>query len=471
MYKKSLSVFTIAMINLAAIGTVKNWPTIAESGFAAIFYFLVAALVFFIPTALVSAELATGWPKTGGVFVWVREAFGHKLGFLSIWLLWIEGVIWFPTALTFIAATVAYAFDPSWGTNKTYLILCSLATFWILTLVNLKGMKTSGWISSFGVVVGSFIPAAVIIFLGWSWIFSGKPLQISLSWDSFIPNIASPEQWVIFAGVLLSLCGMEMSAIHARDVQNPQRDYPRATLTTVLLVLGLSILGVLSVAFIVPQSEISLTAGTMQAFVSFVDSYKLSFLVPLMALLIFVGAIASLSTWIVGPSRGLLAAARGGDLPLKYRHLNKHGMPDNLLLLQAWIVTGLCLLFVLMPSVNSAYWILTVMVVQVYLVMYLLMFAAAIKLRYKRPHVLRSYRIPGGKVGIWLVAGLGIISSLFTLIIGFFPPAQIPTGDTTFYVTFLVVGIILICLAPTLILKFKKPSWDGKLPHEMGEEE
>ena len=171
-------------------------------------------------------------------------------------------------------------------------------------------MKISGWISSFGVIVGSFIPAAVIIFLGCVWYASGKPLQFDLSWDSFIPTMSSPEQWVIFTGVLFSLAGMEMSAIHARDVQNPQRNYPRATFYTILLVIIPSILGVLAVGSVVPQKEISLTAGTMQAFVSFVGSYNLYALVPIMAILVFVGAVASLSTWIVGPSRGLLAAAQ-----------------------------------------------------------------------------------------------------------------------------------------------------------------
>lgn len=469
MYKKSLSVFTLAMINLAAIGSVKNWPTIAESGFAAIFYFLIAALVFFIPIALVSAELATGWPKIGGIFVWVKEAFGHRLGFLSVWLLWVENVIWYPTILTFIAATIAYLFDPTWGSHKTYLILSSLAAFWTLTLINMKGMKISGWISTFGVIVGSFIPAAVIIGLGCAWYFSGKPLQMELSWNAFIPDISSPDQWVIFTGVLLSLAGMEMSAIHAKDVKNPQKDYPRATLATVILVVGLSILGVLSVGFVVPRSEISLTQGSMQAFASLISHYNLQPLIPLMAFLIFIGAVASLSTWIVGPSRGLLAAAQNGDLPPQFRRLNSHGMPRQLLLIQACIVTALSLLFVLMPSINSAYWILTVMVAQVYLIMYILMFAAAIKLRYKKPHVARAYKIPGGKIGIWIVAGTGILSSLFAFFIGFSPPAQIPSGNVTFYVLFLVIGITLFCLAPTLILKLKKPNWNVRLSHETGD--
>jgi len=458
------------MINMAAIGSVKNWPTIAEYGFSSLFYYLLAAVIFFIPTALVSAELATGWPRTGGVFIWVREAFGHRTGFLAIWLLWVENVIWYPTALTFIAATMAYIFDPGLATNKTYLLMTSLAAFWAMTIANLKGMKTSGRISSLGTIFGTFVPAAVIIGLGCLWFLSDSPLQIEFNFKSFVPDLSSIEQLVIFTGVLLSFCGMEMSAIHARDVENPQKNYPRATLMSVLLILGLSILGVLAIACVVPQKEISLTAGSMQAFVSFVSSYNISFLVPVMAFLIVIGALASLSTWIVGPSRGLLAAAQDGDLPPYFRQLNKHGMPQRLLITQALIVTVLGLLILFMPTINSAYWILLVMVTQVYLIMYALMFAAAIKLRYKKPEVYRAYQIPGGNAGMWIVAGSGIISSLLTLFVGFFPPAQFSTGNPVFFVIFLALGITLFCAAPSIILKFQKPSWRVRLEHEKGHE-
>jgi len=466
MNRKSLTVFTLAMINIAAIGSVKNWPTTAVLGFSSLFFFLLATIVFFIPTALVSAELATGWPRIGGVFVWVKEAFGHRLGFLAVWLLWIENVIWYPTMLAFISGALAYIISPELVNNKLYYFCIMVAVFWISTLLNFRGMKTSGLISSIGVIAGTFIPGAIIIGLGLGWYFSSEPLQISMSWSTLVPDMASPEQLVLFTGVMLSLCGMEMSAIHAKDVENPQKDYPKAIWISALIILVMTILGVLSVAFVVPEKEISLAAGALQAITLFLNSYHLEYLTSILAVLIIVGAIASLSTWIIGPSRGLLAAAQTGDLPPFFRKLNEHTMPVALLLTQACIVSFLSLLFVFMPTVNAAYWILTVLVAQVYLVMYLLMFAAAIKLRYKRPNVLRSYRVPGGNLGMWIISSLGILSSLFAFIIGFFPPEQITTGNTFFYVAFLVIALIVICLAPSFILCFQKNSWLKRLPHE-----
>ncbi len=464
--RRTITVFTLAMINVAAIGSVKNWPVTAEYGFSSIFYLLLAALIFFIPVSLVSAELATGWPKSGGVFVWVKEAFGHRTGFLAIWLLWAENAIWYPTILSFIAATVAYIFDPALSSNTTFTLTIILASFWAATLANLLGMKISGWISTFGVVFGTFIPGGLIIILGMIWYFTGRPLEITMSWDALIPNMGSIEQLVLFTGILLSLCGMEMSAIHARDVKHPQKDFPKAILLSGVLIIGMSILGVLAIASVIPQKEISLVAGSMQAFSYFVNAYGLNWITPYIAILIALGAFGSLSTWVIGPTKGLLAAARDGDLPPYFRAVNKEGMPKRLLMVQAIFVSLLSLVFVFMPTVSAAFWILSAIVAQLYLVMYILLFAAAIKLRYKRPKVERPYKIPGGKLGIWIVAGVGLVSSVFTMIIGFFPPSQIETGSVLFYVLFLVLAVVLACCAPSIILLFQKPDWKKQLSHE-----
>lgn len=463
---KKLSVFTLAMINVAAVSSVRNWPTIAEYGFASLFFFALAALLFFIPVSMVSAELATGWPKTGGVFVWVKEAFGHRAGFLAVWLLWAENLVYYPALISFIAGTFAYIFNPELAHNTLYMLAVVIGLFWATTLANLLGMQASGRISSLGVILGTIIPGGLIILLGVIWFFSGNPAQISFSLDTFIPDLSSPTQMVFFTGVLVSLCGLEMSAVHAKDVANPQKNYPKAILLSAAITLGLYVLGVLAIALVVPQQQISLVAGSLQAFSVFVNAYGLSWLTPVIAILLAFGAFGTLSTWIAGPSKGLLAAAQSGDLPPLFRKLNRHEMPVALLIAQAVVVTLFSVVFLVMPTVSSAYWILNATLAQLYLIMYVLMFAAAIRLRYKKPDVARSYKIPGGKFGIWCVAGLGIIGSGATFFIGFFPPAQIATGSTLFYVSFLLLSILLSCIAPSVILLFKKPHWEKPLDHE-----
>jgi len=455
---KTLSVFTLAMINVAAIGSVKNWPFTAELGFSSMFYFILAALLFFFPVSLVSAELATGWPKRGGVYLWVKEAFGPRWGFLAVWLQWIENVVWYPTILSFAAATIAYIFNPDLAANTTYTIVVVLCIFWGATIANFFGMKTSGWVSNIGAICGTLIPGTIIILLGAYWLIEGAPLQIDFSAKSFFPDF-NLSSMVLFTGVMLAFAGMEMSAVHALEVRNPQRDYPKAILLSVALILGLSVLGVLSIAMVIPNQEISLTAGTMQAFTVFLSKYNLNALIPIVAILMAAGLFGSVSTWIIGPSKGLLTAGQEGNLPPIFHKTNSHGAPTALLFAQGIIASILTLMFLLMPTVSSGFWILTVLVAQLYLIMYVIMLAAGLKLRYSQPNVKRPYKIPGGKVTMWLICGIGILASVFALLIGYLPPDQIEVGNKTFYTGFLIGGSVLGCIAPFVILLFKKPTW------------
>lgn len=456
MGKKVLSTISLVMINVAAIGSIKNWPLIAEYGFASIFFYLLAALIFFFPVSLVSAELATGWPKAGGIYAWVKEAFGHRTGFLAIWLLWIENVFWYPTVLSFIAATLAYVFKPELAENGTYMAISILSLFWGSTLLNLCGIRVSSWISSIGATLGTFVPASLIIGFALYWVLSGHESAIPFSAGALLPNLTHFDQIAFFTGILLSLAGMEMSAIHAGDVRNPQKDYPKAILFSALVILGFSIAGVLSVAILVPKGEISLVAGSLQAFSRLLTTFGFEGLIPLMAILIAIGAIGSLTTWTLGPSRGLLEAAKDGDLPPLFRKVNKHNMPSSLLITQAIFVTILSLFFLFMKDLNSAYWILLIVVAQLYLVIYLLLFASAIRLRYTRPEVKRSYKIPGGIPGMLLVGGVGFLGTLFCLIIGFIPPAEIESATSSYYEVLLIGTVVFLCLCPKLILLFKK---------------
>ena len=420
-----LGVFVLAMMNVAIIASLRALPMMAKEGFSLIFFFATAAIIFLIPTALVSAELATGWSKRGGVYLWVKEAFGQRWGFLAIWLQWIQNVIWYPTVLSFAAATLAYLFNPDLAGNKLYTLLVILGVYWGATFVSLRGIKTAGWLSTFGVIGGTLLPGAVIIILGFLWMSGGKTPQISMTLKDIVPDMSSLRNIVFLAGVLLTYAGMEVSAVHAQEVENPQKNFPKAIFLATLIILTIFILGSLSIAIVVPQANISLTAGLMEAFTDFFNAYHMREIIPLVALLITIGALGQVTAWIVGPSKGLFATAKEGDLPPFFQRVNKNGVPVNLLIVQGLIVTVLSMVFLFMPDVSSSYWILTAMTVQLYLLMYNLLYAAAIKLRYSEPDVPRAYKIPGGNMGMWLVAGLGILGALFAIFIGFFPPAQL----------------------------------------------
>lgn len=433
----------------------------AKEGAALVFYYVAAALFFLIPISLVTAELATGWPPRGpgGVYIWVNEAFGPRWGFLAIWLQWIQNVIWYPTALAFLGATAAYIYDPSLASNKIYMITVILVAFWGGTFANFLGMRTSGAISTIGVIGGVFIPGVLIIALGVIWLLTGKVSEISLSMRSMIPDVTDIDNIVLFAGALLIFSGIEVSAVHAQEVKDPGRDYPRATFLAAVFAIVVLTLGSLAIAVVVPQKDISLVAGLMEAFKLLLDKFGIKWLIPLIAVLITLGSIGELCAWIIGPTKGLLTTAKHGSIPPFFQRVNKRNVPVNLLIVQAFIVTVLSFIFLLMPTISSSFWILTALCVILYLIMYLLVYAAAIWLRYSKPDVVRAYTIPGGLLGMWIVGGIGFLGSLFTLVVGFFPPSQLKTGSIYFYEGFLIAGTLVMCAVPLMIDRFKKPSW------------
>lgn len=454
--KKTLSVFSLVMINVIAVDSLRTLPISAEYGFSLVFYYFLAAFIFFIPIALVAAELATGWPQKGGLYVWVREAFGQRLGFLTIWLQWIYNVVWYPTILAFIASAIAYLFAPALANDKTFILVTVLITFWIATLVNCFGMKTSSIVSTIGAILGTLAPIFFIVCLAIYWIYSGKTIYITPSWSSLLPDFSKLGNLVLFTGVLFGLIGMEMSAVHADEVRNPQRDYPRALYYSTLLIFSTLVLGSLSIAMVVPQKQLSLVSGLIDAFGVFFQAYNMQWMTPLIAMLIIIGGFSGVSAWIIGPTKGLLIAAQDGALPSIFAKTNRFGAPTAILILQGLIFSALCSVFVLMQSINESYWILSAMTAQLALLVYVFMFAAVIKLRYSKPKVNRSYRIPGGLTSVWLVAGLGMTTCLVAIFLGFIPPSQFSIGNLWFYEGFLVGGSLLFALLPWLLYRGPK---------------
>ena len=165
-------------------------------------------------------------------------------------------------------------------------------------------------------------------------------------------------------------------------------------------------------AVVVPAAEINLTAGLMQAFTILLDKFHLGFLTRVLGLCMAFGVIGSVMSWVTGPSRGLLQTAREGEMPPFMARVNKAGAPVTLLLIQAVVVTVLALLYFVMKNVSVAFFVLSAMTATLYLAMYMLMFAAAIRLRRTRPDLPRAYKVPGGTVGMWGVAGLGFLGVL-----------------------------------------------------------
>lgn len=450
--KKSLGVFSLVMINIIAVDNLRTLPFSAKYGTALISFYALAALVFFIPIALVSAELATGWPDRGGLYVWIREAFGRRMGFVLIWLQWVYNVIWYPTILSFVATTLAYLIDPQLAHNKYYVLSLVLILFWGATGINFYGMRVASILSTLGALIGTLLPMGLLIGLGWVWWHSGRPRHIDVSLHALRPPL-SLQHWVFFLTILFGLVGIEMSATHADDVKDPGRSYPLALFWSTIIIMGTLILSSLAVALIVPAKDLSVMTGITQAYQLFFAQYKLDWLSPIMSLLIIFGGITSVAAWIIGPTKGLLIAVQDGSAPAYFGKTNSQGVPAVILLLQAALFTLLSSLFLLMPNVGSAYWLLSDITAQLAMLIYIGLFAAAWVLRRKQPNVPRAYRIPGGLCCLGLICGLGMTTCAGAIVLGFTPPAQLFVGRHWLYELILIIGMLGLCLPPFLLAK------------------
>jgi amino acid transporter len=461
--QRVLTVFSLMMITVGSVDSIRNLPATALFGTSLIFFFIIAAMFFLIPCALVSAELASAWAKQGGIYIWVKEAFGIQMGFVAIWLQWIENVVWYPTILSFVAGTIGYIISPTLVTDKLFLVSVILCAFWGTTIINLLGMKSSAWFSSLCSIVGLLVPMGLIIILGIIWILTGKASQISFTPHAMLPNFNDPSLWISLTGIMMSFCGIEIATVHARDVKNPQHAFPRALFFSTLMIVGTLLFGALAIAMVVPNKDISLVAGNMQAFNVFFNAYHMNWVLPLIALFLVLGGLGSVSNWIIAPTKGLLVAAQDGNMPRVLQKENKLGAPSTILICQAIVVSILSMVFLLMPSVNSSYWLLTALASQLYMLMYILMFAAGIYLRFKCPNQERPYKIPGGKkIGMLLVGGCGIFSCIITIIVGFFPPSGIKVGGILHYETLLILGLLIMCLPPFIAYRLRRPHWQQK---------
>lgn len=463
-----LGIFTLAIMNVTAVVSLRGIPAEAEYGISSAFYYLFAAIVFLIPTSMVAAEMAAMFQdKQGGVFRWVGEAYGKKWGFLAIWLQWIQNAIWYPTVLTFGAVAIAFigmnqSADMALASNRIYTLVVVLGIYWLATWISLKGMGWVGKVAKAGGLAGTIIPAALLVILGIVYLATGGESQMDFN-GKFFPDLNNLDNLVLASSIFLFYAGMEMSGIHVKEMENPAKNYPKAIFMGAAITVLIFILGTFSLGAIIPQKEINLTQSLLIGFDRYFSYIHASWLSPVMAIALAFGVLAGVLTWVAGPSKGIFAVGKAGYLPPFFQKTNKIGVQKNILMVQGVIVTLLGLLFVVMPSVQSFYQILSQLSVLLYLIMYLLMFSGAIRLRYIMKDAPRPFKIgTKGNGMMWIIAGLGFAGSLLAFVLSFIPPAQINTGSNAVWFSVLIGGCIVVVAAPFIIYANRKESWLAK---------
>ncbi|WP_129692024.1 APC family permease [Gottfriedia acidiceleris] len=440
---KKLGVMGLSFLSINAILGLRNIAFASTIGPSALFYWIVAALIYFIPIGLIVAELSTTYPNQGGMGVWVRKAFGEKASFLCSWFFWIANFTYYPSLLLTTTIAIAYGINqPQMASHPMKTAIISSVIFWIVTLLTLKGTKMSGRLASIGAPLGVLVPAILIFGFGFYSMFSGEPSATHFTQSTIMPNNLSFGTIMFLSTLMFGFSGAEMLGTIAGNVRNPQKTFPRAIFITSIIIAIVYILATVAFQFVITISS-DQTATALYLFADKITSqfglnFSLSQILGICFVLAFVG---SLSFLILNPSV-MIAESAKEVLPKNLLKENKDGMPSILVLGQAVAVTFILILSAFVPSVSKALNMLILMSTLAFFIPYVFLISAYIKLRMTDKKINRPFKIKRNSLAIF-VALIGMIS-----VVGTIGLTLIPTPDTTLleYLPIVLGPILFGCI-------------------------
>ncbi|GEK34315.1 amino acid permease [Kurthia sibirica] len=457
--KKKLSQFSFFAMTASLFITVYEYPTFAESGVMLIFYLLVCGIFWFLPVALCSAELATieGYQE-GGIFGWVGKILGEKYGFAAIFFQWFQITVGFVTMIYFIIGALAYALKiPEINSNSMLKFLCVLVIFWALTFMQFKGTQLTAKVAKAGFIFGIIIPVLLLLVFAIKYFVSGHAVAHSFTSKGFFPE--NKESFAALVSFMLAYMGVEASAPHIKDLDNPQKNYPKIMVILVVVGITLSTIGGSVVSMVIPDSKLSLNTGVVQAFEALIltGHPAMAIVVKIIAVLLAFGVIAQVSSWIVSPTEGLRTVAEKGLLPAKFKKVNKNGVPVPLIYLQGIVVTVWAAILTFGGGGNNVSFLTAIsLTVIIYLSAYILLFISYffLVLKPKNQSLVRSYQVPGGKIGKLIISASGLIISVLAIISAFIAPSELKHAEASTYIMTLSAGFIITLVLPFVFYHF-----------------
>ena len=464
---KKLTLFQLIGITMAFFGTVRSVPTLAINGWAQIFYLVGAVIVFAIPISLIAAELATGWPEEGGPHVWVKAALGEKWGFVTSWLLWVQMFFGMVMVASTVGVLLGYVVgNEALSKNNVFIFIVILISYWGVTLLNLK-FDMVKIVGNWGAVIGVYIPFIALVVLGVAYLckngIQADSYLGTFSASKIIPDFHDFGSLTYFSGIIFIFAGVEISSVHANNIENPKKNYPIAVISSVILLVIFNLIAGLTVANAVPMGKMEL-ANITQPFVIYCQGLGIPAVFSnIISAMIAIGVLVQLSAWVLGPSKAMIKVADEGNLPPVFQKRTANGVPITFVLIQAIVISLISITYLITSDVNSAFFMITVTTTILYCIVYILIAVSAIVLRYKAPKVERPFRLGSSGNGLmWVISMLALFGVIITVIVSLIPPSILPKSQHTGYIAFQIIGTIVSIIIPLIIFKFKKPEWRKK---------
>jgi glutamate:GABA antiporter len=425
--RRVLGFWDVLLFNIATVLGPRWLAAAGHNGTSSISLWVLAALLFFVPSAFVINELSTRFPDEGGLYVWSKEAFGDFHGFVAGWTYWIYTVFYFPGLLLASASMGAYIGGEGHAglaTNREFLVIGSLVLLFVAVFLNIIGLNIGKWLQNVGGVLTYFPLLILVAIAGWIWHVHGSATHFTLKNMMPVWNGATVNFW---PQMVFAFAGFELVSAMSEEVRNPQKTLPRAVWSAGAAVTFIYIVGTIAVLALMPAQQVNPLSGVFQALTSGSMILKIGIVGVVAALLVTAGNAGGVGSTVAGIARVPFVVGIDRYLPKAFGKIHpRWRTPYISILVQAVLSCIILLLAQIQATATTAYQVVVDATVILYFIPFLYMYAAAIKLAYRKDRQSsgRVVLIPGGTVGAWIAGGLGFSVTLLGIALSFIPPGE-----------------------------------------------
>lgn len=401
MEEKKVSLWKSILFTICSILVLDTFVAPAIIGVSSITIWVITAIVFFVPYGLLSAELGSIYPDDGGIYSWVNRAFGEKSAVLTGWYYWVNVAFWMPAVFIAFAYWISYTFIP----DASPWLLCGIAVFmcWVIVYIGIRGVELSVTVSN----IAAVCKVAVLLIFGGLGIAYGvkNGLANDFSLQSFVPSLDNTTQYI--SAIAYNLLGFELIGSIGSKIKDPGKTIPKMTVFAGVIITALYVFGTFGVLAAVPAAEVDTVDGFFFALEELCTVFGPAAR-PAFIVIIVIAALTLVSnmvSWSMGANEVLAASELDKRSKLLGHRSKKYDTPDALYIIMGVLSTILLVLnFSLSEDANEIFWTILAFSFVIFMLPYLFMFPAAVKLRYSDPETERIYKVPGGKFGLWLCA-------------------------------------------------------------------
>lgn len=411
--KKVLGFWDLVLFSFCAIFGVEAIATAAAIGPSAISWWLIFIIGYFLPYGLIAAELGAAYPEQGGLYAWVKRAFGRKWAARTTWYYWLSLPIWVPAIYIASAEILGKLFFP--GLTLWDQVLIGIALIWATVAVNLFPLQSSKWVTNFGsvsklVIIVGMAAAAAMFFL------KHGHFANEINLVNILPAFNTA---VVFIPIIIyNLLGCELISSAAAEMKDPKKDVPKAVIMSALAIASLYLISTILIWAVVPASQISVSNGILQMFhvafgVQGMGAAVSVFIGILIIGTLFTGVVA----WTLGQNRSIAEAADSGEMPKVFGLVNRYGAPAGASVISGIVSTAVIIVYwYFADTASDMFWHVTAFCLVVELLSYMVLFPAYIALK-KDKSVSRPYKVPGGDRFAVFLAVVAEVFLIVTVII------------------------------------------------------